>query len=118
MHSPSSGYDIAVIGVAGRFPGASTVAQFWRNLCAGVESVKFFTDEELLAAGESPELLKDPNYVKAQPVLDDFDRFDASFFGFSPQDAAVMDPQHRVFLEVGWEALEDAAHYPESFPGP
>jgi amino acid adenylation domain-containing protein len=117
MQSPSTGYDIAVVGVAGRFPGASNVAQFWRNLCAGVESVKCFTEEELLAAGESPELLKDPHYVKAQPVLDEFDRFDASFFGFSPQDAAVMDPQHRVFLEVGWEALEAAGHQSESFPG-
>jgi acyl transferase domain-containing protein/NADPH:quinone reductase-like Zn-dependent oxidoreductase len=117
MSSDSIGYDIAVVGVAGRFPGARNAAEFWRNLCDGVESVKFFTDAELLAAGESPESLNDPLYVRAQPVLDDFDRFDAGFFGFSPQDAAVMDPQHRVFLETGWEALEDAGHVPDSFPG-
>ncbi len=79
--------------------------------------MRFFTDEELLAAGESPDLLRDPAYVKAQPVLEDFDRFDAAFFGFSPLDAAVMDPQHRLFLEVGWEALEDAGYESESFAG-
>lgn len=117
MQNSSAGYDIAVIGMAGRFPGARDVAQFWRNLSTGVESVKFFTEEELLASGESAELLGDPLYVKAQPVLDGFDCFDASFFGFAPQDAAVMDPQHRIFLEVGWEALEDAGHESESFGG-
>src|SRR6516162_11728710 len=117
MPNEPTGYDIAVVGAAGRFPGARTVSQFWRNLCAGVESVRSFSDDELLAAGESPELLQDPHYVKAQPVLEDFDRFDAGFFGFSPQDAAVMDPQQRVFLEVGWEALEDAGHEPGSFAG-
>ena len=117
MQNTSSGYDIAVIGIAGRFPGARNPEQFWRNLRDGVESVKFFTDEELLAAGESRACLGDPAYVKAQPLLEDFDRFDAGFFGFSPQDAAIMDPQHRVFLEVGWEALEDAGHESESFPG-
>ena len=117
MQNTSSGYDIAVIGIAGRFPGARNPEQFWRNLRDGVESVKFFTDEELLAAGESRACLGDPAYVKAQPLLGDFDRFDAGFFGFSPQDAAIMDPQHRVFLEVGWEALEDAGHESETFPG-
>jgi acyl transferase domain-containing protein/thioesterase domain-containing protein len=117
MQSSSPGYDVAVVGVAGRFPGAANVDEYWRNLCAGVESVKFFTEEELRAAGESAESLRDPHYVKAQPILDGFDRFDASFFGLAPQDAAIMDPQHRVFLEVGWEALEDAGHEPESFPG-
>jgi acyl transferase domain-containing protein/thioesterase domain-containing protein/NADPH-dependent curcumin reductase CurA/NAD(P)-dependent dehydrogenase (short-subunit alcohol dehydrogenase family)/acyl carrier protein len=112
-----AGYDIAVIGVAGRFPGARNVAQYWRNLCAGVESVKFFSDDELLARGVPADTLRDPSYVRAQPVLQEFDRFDAGFFGFSPQDAAIMDPQHRVFLEVGWEALEDAGHDPETFAG-
>jgi acyl transferase domain-containing protein/NADPH:quinone reductase-like Zn-dependent oxidoreductase/thioesterase domain-containing protein/NAD(P)-dependent dehydrogenase (short-subunit alcohol dehydrogenase family)/acyl carrier protein len=117
IEGASTGYDIAVIGAAGRFPGARHLAQFWGNLRAGVESIKFFTDEELLRAGESPEALHDPAYVKAQPVLDDFDQFDAALFGFSPQDAAVMDPQHRVFLEVGWEALENAGHDSETFGG-
>ena len=113
----SGGYDIAVIGMAGRFPGARDLTEFWRNLREGVESVKFFTDEELLAAGESPEALRDPAYVKAQPALADFDYFDAAFFGFSPQDAAIMDPQHRVFLEVGWEAMENAGYASENFEG-
>lgn len=115
--SGSSGYDIAVIGMAGRFPGARNLAEFWANLRGGVECVKTFTAEELLAAGESRAALDDSDYVKAQPVLADFDRFDASFFGFSPQDAAVMDPQHRIFLEVGWEALENAGHTAEAFAG-
>src|SRR5437868_2002448 len=117
MSENSAGYDIAVIGVAGRFPGASNVDEFWHNLRAGIESDKFFSDDELQAAGESSDNLNDDNYVRAQPALDGFDRFDAGFFGFSPQDAAIMDPQHRVFLEVGWEALEDAGHEAESFPG-
>ena len=73
----SEGAQIAVIGMAGRFPGSPTLEDYWRNLCAGVESVKFFTDEELLAAGEEPELLADPAYVRAWPVLENIDRFDA-----------------------------------------
>jgi acyl transferase domain-containing protein/thioesterase domain-containing protein/acyl carrier protein len=108
------GSRIAVIGMAGRFPGAPDVARYWRNLCAGVESVKFFTDEELLAAGESPELLADPAYVRAWPVLEDIEQFDAGFFGMSPRDAAIMDPQHRFFLEVAWSALEHAGYAPET----
>ena len=112
--SPLTGSEIAVIGMAVRVPGARNLAEFWRNLRDGVESVKFFTDAELLAAGESPELIQDPCYVKAQPVLADIDLFDAGFFGLSPQDAAIMDPQHRVMLEVGWEALETSGHEPES----
>src|SRR5579862_4201491 len=115
--TPSSGYDIAVIGMAGRFPGARDLGEFWRNLRDGVESIKILTDEELIAAGESPAAMKDPDYVRAQPVLAEFDQFDASFFGFSPQDAAILDPQHRVFLEVGWEALESAGHTAEGFVG-
>src|SRR5579864_5158553 len=113
----SIGYDIAVVGMAGRFPGARDLAEFWNNLRNGVESVKSFPDEELLAAGEARAALQDSDYVRAQPVLAEFDRFDAGFFGFSPQDAAVMDPQHRIFLEVGWEALENAGHTSEMFAG-
>jgi acyl transferase domain-containing protein/thioesterase domain-containing protein len=110
----SAGSRIAVIGMAGRFPGSPDIAAYWKNLCAGVESVKFFTDEELLAAGESPEALRDPSYVKAWPVLDDIDQFDAAFFGMGPRDAAVMDPQHRLFLETAWSALEHAGYAPET----
>ncbi|MFN6192608.1 MAG: beta-ketoacyl synthase N-terminal-like domain-containing protein, partial [Planctomycetota bacterium] len=104
--------------MAARLPDAATVAQYWRNLKAGVESVRAFTDEQLLAAGVPARSLKDPRYVKAGVVLDGMDQFDAEFFGLSPKEAAIMDPPHRQFLECAWEALEDAAHPPQSFPGP
>jgi acyl transferase domain-containing protein/thioesterase domain-containing protein len=110
----ASGNEIAVIGMASRLPGARDVAQLWKNLRDGVESVRFFTEEELLAAGESPDLLLDPAYVKACPTLEGVDQFDAGFFGFSPRDAAVMDPQHRFFLEVAWAAMEDAGYNVET----
>lgn len=113
----STGNEIAVIGMAGRWPGAETLDEFWHNISHGIESVRRFTDAELLAAGESADLLRDPDYVRARPVLDGVDRFDAPFFGFSPQDAAIMDPQHRLFLEVGWESLEHAGHDPARFAG-
>jgi acyl transferase domain-containing protein/acyl carrier protein len=102
--------DIAVIGMAGRFPGARNIEQFWNNVRDGVESIERLSDEELLKAGVSPSELSDPNYVKASPVLAGVDQFDASFFGFSPRDASVMDPAHRLFLEVAWEAMEHAGH--------
>ena len=108
---------IAIVGMAGRFPGARNVAEFWRNLSEGVEAIRPFSDAELLAAGVSAEELAQPEYVKSGVVLEDLDMFDAGFFGFSPRDAAIMDPQHRVFLECAWEALEDAGHVPESFAG-
>jgi acyl transferase domain-containing protein/thioesterase domain-containing protein/acyl carrier protein len=108
---------IAIVGMAGRFPGARNVLQFWKNLRDGVESIRVLSDAELLAAGVSPETVGRPDYVKATAVLDDVDTFDAFFFGLSPRDAAIMDPQHRHFLECAWEALEDAGHPPESFPG-
>jgi acyl transferase domain-containing protein len=103
---------VAIVGMAGRFPGAPDLARFWSNLAGGVESMRHFTDEELLAAGESPAALRDPGYVRVCPVLDDIDKFDASFFGFSPRDAAIADPQHRIFLEVAWEAFENAGYDP------
>src|SRR5687768_17504928 len=109
--------DVAVVGMAVRLPDAPTVADYWRNLAAGVESVRAFTDAELLAAGVPLRTLKDPRYVKSGVVLDRFDEFDAEFFGFSPKEAAIMDPQHRQFLEVCWEAFEDAGHPPEAFAG-
>jgi len=114
--SPDSGA-VAVVGVAGRFPGARDVGEFWRNLCEGRESVVRYADGDLLAAGEDPALLADPSYVRAGAPLDGTEHFDAGFFGFSARDAAILDPQHRHFLEVCWEALEDAGHVPESFPG-
>ncbi|MBS1806281.1 MAG: SDR family NAD(P)-dependent oxidoreductase [Acidobacteria bacterium] len=108
---------IAVVGMAGRFPGASNIAQFWENLREGVESVRDLSDAELQTAGVSPDELNSPGYVKRAPILDGVPMFDASFFGFSPRDASIMDPQHRHFLECAWEALEDAGHPPKTFDG-
>jgi acyl transferase domain-containing protein/thioesterase domain-containing protein len=108
---------IAIVGMAGRFPGARNIRDFWQNLRDGVESIRTLSDAELLAAGVSPEELASPDYVKRASVLDDVPMFDAAFFGFSPRDAAIMDPQHRHFLECVWEAFEDAGHPPSSFNG-
>ena len=105
-----TGLEIAIIGMAGRFPGANDIEQFWGNLRDGVEAVTFFTDEELLAAGVEANFLSDPNYVKARGVLEGADLFDASFFGYSPREAEIMDPQQRVFLECAWQALEAAGY--------
>jgi acyl transferase domain-containing protein/acyl carrier protein len=101
---------VAVIGMAGHFPDAPDIEQFGKNLRAGVESVRTFTDEQLLSAGEEPSLVQAPNYVKAGVVLDGVELFDARFFGFTPREAELTDPQHRVFLECAWEALENAGY--------
>ncbi|HEX3554403.1 MAG TPA: beta-ketoacyl synthase N-terminal-like domain-containing protein [Thermoanaerobaculia bacterium] len=108
---------VAIIGMAGRFPGAASLERFWENLRDGVESIAFFTGEELLAAGVDPALLADPAYVRARGVLDGVEDFDAAFFGFTPREAEVMDPQHRILLECAWEALEDAGYDPERAGG-
>ncbi|HSD82298.1 MAG TPA: amino acid adenylation domain-containing protein, partial [Anaerolineae bacterium] len=113
----AEGHDIAIIGMAGRFPGADDLDQFWNNLCQGVENVKFFSDEELLASGIDPDLLSNPNYVKASATLSDIDRFDARFFGINPREAEVMDPQERLFLEYVWHALEHAGYDPQRYNG-
>ena len=106
---------IAIIGLAGRFPGAQSANELWQNLCQGIESVSFFSDEELSAAGVSPRVFNHPSYVKAKPVLDDMDLFDAPFFGFNPREAEIMDPQHRVLLECAWNALENAGYHADSY---
>jgi amino acid adenylation domain-containing protein len=108
---------IAVVGLAGRFPGAENVEQFWRNLAGGVESIRFFSDEELLQSGIPERVLNDPNYVKARGTLEGADLFDASFFGYTPREAELMDPQQRVFLECAWEALERSGYNPRSYQG-
>ena len=100
---------VAIIGIAGRFPGARNVAEFWSNLRNGVESISHFHAEEL-EVPDAARLANDPNYVKARSILDDVDLFDADFFGIYPQEAKVLDPQHRVFLECCWEAIEDAGY--------
>ncbi len=109
--------DIAVVGMAAHLPGAPDIAAFWANLVAGVESIRVLSEADLLAAGEDPARLRRPNYVPAAAPLDHFSEFDADFFGFSPKDAAILDPQHRQFMEVAWEALENAGHPPETFKG-
>jgi amino acid adenylation domain-containing protein len=108
---------VAIIGMAGRFPGAASVEQFWDNLCSGRESITFFSEAQLDPAVPST-LRADANYVKARGVLDDADLFDAAFFGVSPKEAELMDPQQRKFLEICWECLEHAGYAPDSCPGP
>ncbi|MBW4500874.1 MAG: SDR family NAD(P)-dependent oxidoreductase [Scytonema hyalinum WJT4-NPBG1] len=108
--SDASMEGIAIIGISGRFPGANNVAEFWHNLQAGIESISQLTDEELLSAGVAPSCLDDSNYVKASGVLNDLDLFDAAFFDFNPKEAEITDPQHRLFLECAWEALESAGY--------
>ncbi len=121
MTDPHSGETldsaIAIVGMAGRFPGARNVGDFWRNLRDGSESIVRYTDAELKAAGVPASLLAHPDYVKAGAPLADMELFDAGFFGFSPLDASIMDPQHRHFLECCWEALERAGHDPARFAG-
>lgn len=110
--SESAAQGIAIVGMAGRFPGAGSIAEFWDNLCRGVESVRRFSDDELRAAGVEEATLADPTYVKASPVLDDVEGFDAALFDYTPREARLMDPQHRLFLEAAWAALEDAGYDP------
>lgn len=109
---------IAIIGLAGRFPKAKNVAEFWQNLTDGVKTVSLFDDEELRAAGIAKETLADPNYVKAKGMLDEVEWFDASFFGITPKEAEITDPQQRLFLECAWTALEDAGYDSEQYAGP
>lgn len=116
----SKDYDIvngvAIIGMVGRFPGAENVNEFWQNLCAGIESMTFFTDDRLDLSID-PTLRRDPNYVKAKGIIEGAETFDAAFFGIQPREAELMDPQARVFLELAHEALETTGYTPESFNG-
>lgn len=109
--------DIAIIGMAGRFPGSASTHEFWTNLCAGRSGIATLSSEELLANGVSPETLVDPNYVKVAPLLADHDCFDAEFFWVPPRDAEIMDPQHRLLLECAWSTMEDAGYPPDAQPG-
>ncbi|MCI0726484.1 MAG: amino acid adenylation domain-containing protein [Chloroflexi bacterium] len=112
-----TGSEIAIIGMVGRFPRAKNLDEFWQNLRNGVECITFFSDEELLTAGVSLAELRNPNYVKAMGVLADIELFDAAFFGFSPREAELMDPQQRIFLECAWEALANAGYDSETYGG-
>jgi acyl transferase domain-containing protein/acyl carrier protein len=109
-----TGLEVAVIGMAGRFPGARGLDELWNNLKYGIETVTFFSDKELEAEGQEPELLADPNFVKARGLLEDIEYFDAPFFGYTPSEAELMNPQVRLFLESAWHALEDAGYIPSS----
>ncbi|MCU1294587.1 MAG: amino acid adenylation protein [Bryobacterales bacterium] len=107
---------IAIIGMAGRFPGASTPEAFWKNLVAGVESIERFAPGELEVSPSDPALSK-PNYIRARSILRDVDLFEPEFFGIYPTEAEFMDPQHRVFLECCWEAFENAGYDPARISG-
>ena len=109
---------IAIVGMAGRFPGAESVEEFWANLVVGRESISFFSDTELATSGlDAAELKRRGQYVAARGVLKDADCFDAAFFGVNPKEAEVMDPQQRVFLETCWAALERAGYAPDKMAG-
>ena len=114
---PVAETDIAIVGMAAHLPGAGDVATFWSNLRDGIESIRSLSEEDLIKAGETAARMAKPNYVPSAATLEGFEGFDAEFFGFSPKEAAILDPQHRQFLEVAWEALEEAGHPPEKFPG-
>ncbi len=108
--------DIAIIGMAARFPGANTIDEFWDMLAAGKEAISFFTDAEI-DSSISSNIKNDPAYVKARGIIDGADEFDAGFFGFNPRNAELMDPQQRVFLEIAWEALESTGYLPQKYTG-
>ncbi|MDM8550095.1 SDR family NAD(P)-dependent oxidoreductase [Desulfobacterales bacterium HSG2] len=107
-HDHEHPHAVAIVGMAGRFPGARNVGEFWENIANGVESVTFFSEEELIRAGADPERVRHPDYVKAAAFPEETDCFDAGLFGYTPREAMITDPAHRVFLECAWEALEDA----------
>jgi len=113
----NSDNQIAIIGMSGRFPGAKDLIEYWRNLRDGVESITFFSDQELSSAGVDADRLNDPSYVKAYGALEGVELFDAGFFGINPREAEITDPQQRLFLECAWEALEDAGYDAERYEG-
>lgn len=113
----TNGLEIAIIGIAGKFPGARNIDEFWQNIQNGVESIRPLTDEYLLSQGVDKESLRHPQYVKAGAVLEDVELFDADFFGFSPREAEILDPQQRLFLECAVEAIETAGYNPQTYQG-
>ncbi|MFI0351075.1 beta-ketoacyl synthase N-terminal-like domain-containing protein [Actinomadura sp. 9N407] len=108
---------IAVVGMAGRFPGARDLQVFWRNLCAGTMSLTRLTDDRLRDAGVPEETLADPGYIKVASLLDGFHQFEPALFGITPREAEAMDPQVRVLLEICHDALQDAGYDPHRFGG-
>lgn len=109
-------FSVAIIGMACHFPGAASVEQYWSNLVSGKESITMFSEQQLLTLGVDPTAIADPEFVRAGSRIDDSDLFAASFFGYSPREAELMDPQHRIFLECSWAAVENAGYAPRSLP--
>ncbi|NMM55487.1 SDR family NAD(P)-dependent oxidoreductase [Paenibacillus aquistagni] len=112
-----NGLEIAIVGMAGRFPGASNIQEYWKNLCHGNESISFFTKDELLKKGIKPEIIHNERFIPANGVIKDRECFDASFFGYTDSEAKVMDPQSRILHEVVWEAIEDSGCIPGVYEG-
>ena len=112
-----TGLEIAVIGLSGRFPKANSIKEFWNILKEGEEAITFLTDEELIKNGVDSETLNNPNFVKASGKIDNIEYFDADFFGYSPTEAKILDPQIRIFEELCWNALEDAGYIPDRYNG-
>ncbi|BAY73761.1 beta-ketoacyl synthase [Nostoc linckia NIES-25] len=117
MEESTVNLDIAIVGMSGRFPGANNIEEFWQNIQNKVESISFFSNDDLADLNLAAEVLNDPNYVKAASTLPDIEHFDARFFGYSPKEAELIDPQHRLFIECAWEALENAGYDPETYNG-
>lgn len=118
MSEPGNHMDgVAIIGFSGRFPGAPDTDRFWLNLRQGISSIHRFSEDELKALGVPPDVYQHPNYVRAGTIIDNVEMFDAEFFGFNPREAQITDPQHRIFLECAWEALEHSGYSPERFSG-
>ena len=113
----NNSFDIAIIGMSCRFPGANDPDTFWNNLANGIESISHFTDEELKQSGIPDSLINNPNYVKAAPIIDEPGMFDAKFFEFTPMEAKNMDPQHRILLECAHQGLEHSGYNSEKFKG-
>jgi 3-oxoacyl-(acyl-carrier-protein) synthase/thioesterase domain-containing protein/acyl carrier protein len=117
MNEDSLENAIAIIGLSGKFPGADDIQVFWENVCNGKETISSFSDEELIAAGLSKSQIKSPGYVQSRGILNGIEFFDAEFFGFNAKEAQLTDPQHRLFLECAWEALENAGYCSDNYPG-
>lgn len=113
----ATGLEIAIIGMAGRFPGAKNITELWNNLCEGRESIRFFSSDEIAENGLDEQKAKDPGFIAAHGVLDNYDCFDSDFFDYTPREAEIMDPQHRVFLECVWTGLESAGYNPFNYKG-
>lgn len=109
--------DIAVIGMSGRFPMSDNIDEYWRLIKEGKEAITYLSDEQLLEQGVPEKTIKDPKYVKAAMLLNDYDKFDASFFDMTPKEAEIMDPQQKLFMEECYHALENAGYNPDNYDG-